>query len=150
LSNTLLTPKMIGNETLMVLENTLTFGKQINRQYSDKFARTGAKIGSSVDIRKPVRHIVQSGPNLSAQDVTETSVTLNLLQQKHVDFQFPSVELTLSVDEFSDRYLKTGAAALANAIDVYMLQLAYQSTYQAVGTPGTVPTDEGRLRRRGR
>lgn len=142
MANTILTPSVIAKETLMALENNLTFAKQINRKYDDMFARTGAKVGAVINIRKPVRFTVSSGAALSLQDVTEQQVGLTIDQQKHVDFTFSSVELTLSVDEFRERYLQKAGAALANDVDRYMLNLAYQSTYNAVGTPATVPANE--------
>lgn len=142
MANTILTPSVIARETLLMLENNLTFAKGVNRKYEDQFAKTGAKIGASVSIRKPVRFTVSNGPNLDLQDVTEQSTTLTIDQQKHVDFTFSSVELTLHVDEFKRRYLQKAGAALANHIDRYMLQLAYENTFNCVGTPATVPANE--------
>lgn len=138
MSNTLLTISMITRESLRVLENNLTFTKQTNRQYSDQFAKSGAKIGSVVNIRKPVRYTVSSGTALSVQDVTETQVAVTLDQQKHVDFEFTAVDMTLSIDDFADRYIKPAVAALANKIDNDGLAL-YNQIYNVVGTPGTVP-----------
>jgi hypothetical protein len=106
------------------------------------FARTGAKVGATINVRKPVRFTVASGAAISLQDVEEKQVPLTIDQQKHVDFTFSSIELTLSVDEFRERYLKQAGAALANDIDRYMCTLAYQSTANTVGTPGTVPANE--------
>jgi hypothetical protein len=55
-------------------------------------------------IRKPNRFTTTSGANYSAQDVTEDYFTLTVDTQQHVDFEFISSDLTLSVDEFSERY----------------------------------------------
>lgn len=139
MSNTILTPSVIAKEALMAFKNKLGFTKGINRQYSDEFAKKGAKIGSSVTIRKPWRPTVSSGAALSVQDVKEESTSLTLSNQKHVDFTFSSVELTLSVDMFRERYLEPAMIALANQVDLDGLQLAAQNVYNAVGTPGTTP-----------
>jgi hypothetical protein len=138
MANTLLTIDMITNEALMVLENHKVFCKYVNRKYDDQFARSGAKIGNVVNVRKPVRYIVSDGPTLQIQDATETFVAVPLQTQKHVDFTFSSADLTLSIDRFSDRFIKPAVAALANRIDLDGLAL-YKDVYQSVGTPGTTP-----------
>ena len=46
MANTLLTIAMITEEALMVLENNLTFTKQVTREYDDRFGVSGAKIGT--------------------------------------------------------------------------------------------------------
>lgn len=137
--NTLLNADVITKEAMRILENNLTFTKGVSRKFDSKFAQDGAKIGDTLRIRKPPRWTVRTGATLSAQDATDESVSLALDTQKGVDFQFTSKELTLSVDEFADRYLKTAVAAIANAIDYDGLTL-YKKVYNAVGTPATPPT----------
>lgn len=137
-ANTLLTISMITKEALRILENNLAFTKRVNRQYDDKFAIEGAKIGYVVNARKPVRYVVTTGQALSIQDATETQVPVTLTTQDHVDFQFSSADLALSVDDFKDRFLQPAISALANKIDHQGLSL-YTQIYSQVGTPGTTP-----------
>lgn len=136
--NTLLTISMITKEALRILENNLAFTKRVNRQYDDKFAVEGAKIGSVVNARKPVRYVVTTGQALQIQDATETQVPVTLTTQDHVDFQFSSADLLLSVDDFKRRFLQPAVSALANKIDNAGLKL-YKQIYNQVGTPGTTP-----------
>lgn len=131
---------MIAKEALMQFKNELGFVKNINKQYSAEFAKKGAKIGSSVTIRKPARYTVTDGKTLNIQNVTEESGSLNLTTQKHVGFSFDSADLTLSIDMFKERYLSGAVLALANEVDADLFQLAAESTYNAVGTPGTTPS----------
>lgn len=131
---------MIAKEALMRFKNQLGFTKKVNRQYSEEFAKKGAKIGDTVTIRKPWRPTVASGTTMSNQDVTEESTTLQLDSQKHVAFRFTSKELTLNIDEFSDRYIEPAIIALANQVDLAGMQVAAQNVYNAVGTPGTTPS----------
>lgn len=138
MSNSLLNISMITKESLRILKNELKFVGSINRQYDDQFAKSGAKIGSVINIRKPVRYTVSDGPALDLQDTTDQSVALTLDSQKHVDFQFSSKELALNIDEFSKRYIQPAIAALANKVDYDGLGL-YDDVYQSVGTPGTTP-----------
>jgi len=136
--NTLLTISMITREALRILENNLAFTKRVNRQYDDKFAIEGAKIGYVVNARKPVRYVVSTGQALQLQDATETQVPVSLTTQDHVDFQFSSADLKLSIDDFGDRFIQPAVAALANKIDWNGLQL-YKQIYNAVGTAGVTP-----------
>lgn len=139
MSHTLLNISMITKESLMELKNQLTFASAVNRQYDEKFANDGAKIGSVINIRKPVRFEVTSGAALSLQNITDQSVALTLDSQKHVGFQFSSKDLALSIDEFRARYIKPAITALANKIDYDGLQ-QYLNVSNFVGTPGTQPT----------
>lgn len=140
MSNTLLTISKITNEGLMVLENELTFASEVNRQYDSQFAQTGAKIGNVVNIRRPGRFIGTSGPALNVEDLNETSTALTLTTQFHVDTQFTTQDLALSIDMFSDRVLKPVIAAIANRIDRDGLVMATVATANITGVAGTPPT----------
>ena len=140
MANNLLTISMITNEALMVLENELTFSSQVERNYDDQFAITGAKIGATLNVRRPGRFVGTSGPALSVEDFNETSVPVTLSTQFHVDTQFTTQDLALSLDRFSDRVLKPAVAAIANKIDRDGLVMAKNATANIVGTAGTVPT----------
>lgn len=94
MSNTLLTPTKILDESLMILENNLSFTARSNRDYSDEFAVSGAKIGATVNARKPNRFVGTTGAALNIENVNETSVPITLTTQFHVDFTFSSQELT--------------------------------------------------------
>ena len=140
MANNLLTISKITNEALMVLENELTFTSEVDRNYDDQFAVTGAKIGATVNVRRPGRFIGTTGPALNVEDFNETSVPVTLSTQFHVDTQFTTQDLALSLDMFSDRVLKPAIAAIANKIDRDGLAMATLQTANIVGTAGTPPT----------
>lgn len=140
MSNTLLTISKITNEALMVLENELTFTGQVDRNYDDQFAVIGAKIGNTVNVRRPARFIGTTGPALNVENFNETSSPVTLSTQFHVDTQFTTQDLALSLDMFSDRVLKPAIAAIANKIDFDGLTMAKNATANIVGTAGTPPT----------
>lgn len=139
MANTLLTSSVITNEALRILENNLTFAKGVNRQYESKFGVDGAKIGDTLNIRKPVRYVGRTGKTLDVENATESSVALQLDTQFGVDINFSSADLLLNIDMFSERFLKPAIATIANKIDRSGLAL-YKDVYNAVGTPGTTPT----------
>ena len=140
MANNLLTISKITNEALMVLENELTFTSEVDRNYDDQFAVVGAKIGNTVNVRRPGRFIGTTGPALNVEDFNETSVPVTLSTQFHVDTQFTTQDLALSLDMFSDRVLKPAIAAIANKIDRDGLSMATLQTANIVGTAGTPPT----------
>ena len=140
MANNLLTISKITNEALMVLENELTFTTEVDRNYDDQFAVVGAKIGNTVNVRKPGRFIGTTGPALNVEDFNETSVPVTLSTQFHVDTQFTTQDLALSLDMFSDRVLKPAIAAIANKIDRDGMSMATLQTANIVGTAGTPPT----------
>ena len=140
MSNNLLTISMITNEALMVLENELTFSSEVDRNYDDQVSVTGAKIGATLNVRRPGRFIGTTGPALNVEDFNETSVPVTLSTQFHVDTQFTTQDLALSLDMFSDRVLKPAVAAVANKIDFDGLTMAKNNTANIVGTAGTPPT----------
>ena len=140
MSNTLLTISKITNEALMVLENELTFTSEVDRNYDDQFAVVGAKIGATVNVRRPGRFVGTTGPALNVEDLNETSVPVTLSTQFHVDTQFTTQDLALSLDAFSNRILKPAVAAIANKIDFDGTTTAALNTANIVGTAGTPPT----------
>lgn len=140
MANTILTPSMITNAQLEVIENNLTFAKGVNRNYDDQFAIDGAKIGDTLNIRKPARYVGRTGAALSLEDHVEKSTPLVLNTQFGVDVTFTSKDLTLSLGAFKDRVIKPAGATIANYIDRAGLEMAYQNTYNSVGVAGTPPS----------
>lgn len=139
MANNLLTIGMITRESLRVLENMLPFTKNVNTTYQDQFAQEGRKIGDTINIRKPPRYVGRDGPLLKVESSIETTVPLTL-QQAGCDLSFSTKDLTLSIDDFSKRFIVPAIATVANKVEVAGMQ-QYKNIYNAVGTPGTPPTD---------
>lgn len=140
MSNTILTPQVITNELLRRFENNLGFAKVVHHEdYSEHFAKPGAKIGDTLSLRDPVRFAATPGATLVVQDVEERKIPLVINERFHTAFQFDSAELTLSIDRIGERYIEGAAVALANVAEVSGMRLAYQQTPNYVGTLGTIP-----------
>lgn len=135
MANSLLSPTIITREALRILHANLNFIANCNKQYDDQFANSGAspsgKIGPSLTIRMPNQFTVRTGAALSTQDVVETSQVLTVSTQKGVDFVFSSQDLSLTIDEFSDRYLKPAMSVLATNIEADALSMVLD-VYNAV------------------
>ncbi len=128
----------ITREALAILHNNLIFTKRINKQYDNRFATSGAKNGGTLLVREPNQFTVRSGATINTQDVEETTQTLTVATQRGVDINFSSVELTLSMDDFSERILKPSMSRLAAEVDAINIGVAYKAVYNHIlGTKGS-------------
>ena len=139
MANTLLTPTAVTRKALKILHQKLTFVGNVTREYDDSFAKSGAKIGDSLKIRLPNQYTVRTGATLSAQDTTESSVTLQVATQKGVDLNFTSADLTLDMDDFADRILEPAMAVLAANIEADAYSM-YKDVYQQIDNDGNAVT----------
>ena len=137
MANALITPDLIAKEALMQLENNLVAANCVHREYKKEF--TGGQ-GSTVDIRRPVKFYTADGATRVNQDVEEKSTSITIDQRKHVSWKFSTQDLTLSVEEYSERYIKPAMITLANTVDRSVLSL-YKNVWNSVGTAGTTPAN---------
>lgn len=132
-THTLLTPTIIAKEALMHLENNLVMGNLVHRRYKNEFQ----KVGGSITIRKPVKFRVQKTRiRTTGGALTERSITLTVATQAHVTWEFYSVDLTLTIEKYAERYIAPAAAALANQVDADLTALyddIYNSVWESTG-----------------
>lgn len=126
MANSILTNTVITREAARILHQEGTFLSNVNRQYSDQFAKTGAKIGTSVNLRLPSRYSVRTGASFSGQDHVETSTPFTVSSQYGVDVSFTTLDRTMSLDDFSARVLKPAMKQLAAKIEGDALNVAYK------------------------
>jgi hypothetical protein len=138
MSNTTLTADVIAKAALPILENELGWLSTLYRAHESEYAETvnGYKKGATVSIRRPADFTIRSGAVMNTQDVTEGKVTLTVDQQKGVDFQFTSTELTLSMNKLAERVIKPAMVRLVNEVAKDVAQQMYLGTYNWAGTPG--------------
>jgi hypothetical protein len=138
-ANNLLSPTIITREALRILHAKLNFIGNCDKQYDNQFANSGAspsgKIGPSLTIRMPNQYTVRTGATLSVQDTSETSQVITVSTQKGVDLNFTSQDLTLTIDEYSKRYLEPAVAVLATNIEADALTMV-KDVYNAVPSAG--------------
>ena len=131
MANTILTPTMVTREALVILHQKLNFVGRINRGYDSSFAKNGAKIGDSLKIRLPNQYTVRTTATLSTQTTTESSVTLQVASQYGVDLSFTTAEQTLSIQDFSARFLEPAMSVLAANIEAAAFNMV-KDVYQTV------------------
>lgn len=143
MSNTLVTCSIVAKEALAVLENMLGFTQGVNRDWEDEFTGNmsrGYAPGQTINIKRPPRYTYRAGRVAVPQSTVESTVPLTLAQGG-TDLNFNGAERTLSLTQL-EKKLQAAMATVANEIDRQGLALAGSTTYNAVGTVGTLPTTQ--------
>lgn len=143
MSNVIPTCSLLAKETLAVIKNMVKFAGAVNRDYESEFtgnAARGYMPGQTINIKKPPRYTYRAGRVAVPQPSTVTSIPITL-QQGGTEFNFNSLEMTLTLSKF-ERTVEAAAAAVVNEIDRQGLAMARFSTFNAIGTPGTLPTTQ--------
>lgn len=137
--STVLTASVIAKRALVRLENELGVIGLFHRAYEDEFASkvNGYKKGDTISIRRPVDYIIRDGAVMDLQPSIEGKVDLTINQQKGVDLDFTSKDMTLSVDDFDERFLKSAVSTIVNAVAYDCLSQFLPYVYNYVGTPNT-------------
>jgi hypothetical protein len=140
--NSLVTIDMVTREALRIAHEKAQFIGTTDLQYDNSFAKTGAKIGSALRVRKPNQYLRRQGSRvMDVQDQSEATGTITVATQDGVDMRFNSAELALSIDEISKRYIEPAVAVLISGIESDYIAASTKATYQLAGTAGTALTD---------
>ncbi len=85
-------------------------------KYASEFAKNGAQIGTSLRIRLPNDYTVTNGPALSVQSTANQYTNLILSTQRHVDFGFGGIDMTLKVQDMAENIVKPAVNNLAGNV----------------------------------
>lgn len=139
MSNSYLTIDMVTREALRVAHEKATFIGTVDRSYDDSFAKTGAKIGSTLRIRQPNEYNIRtSGSAMNVQEQAETNTSVTVATLYGVDMAFQHDELALTIDDFSQRYISPAVSRLMSKVDSVCIESATKATYNLVGSAGSV------------
>jgi len=133
-TNSLINPEVITRESTLLLKNNLVMGNTVSRANQSDFR----KIGSDLYVRKPNSFSVQSGAATTPENVEEAWQKVSIQTQDNVSWEFSTRDLTLTVEEYSKRYIAPAMRALTHNIE-YKLHSLYKKVYHSTGTPGTPP-----------
>lgn len=116
--NTILTPQIVANEALMVLQSNLTMANLVHRDYSKEFV----KVGDTITVRKPATFVAKNFTGQTeAQDITEGSVTVKMDRFRDITVNVGAKEMTLSIKDFSTQVITPAMQAMAQQIDADLL-----------------------------
>ena len=100
--NKILTPQIIANEALLVLQSNLTMANLVHRDYSKEFV----KVGDTITVRKPATFVAKNFTGQTeAQDITEGSVTVKMDRFRDITVNVGAKELTLDIKDFSTQVI---------------------------------------------
>jgi hypothetical protein len=142
-TNVLVTCSIIAKTALPVLQNMLSFSKNVNRDWQEEFTSNmsrGYAPGQTINIKRPPRYTYRAGSVAVPQATVETTVPLTL-SQGGVDLNFTSLEKTLSLTRLEDK-IAAAIAPVCNEIDRQGCSLARFSTYNALNPTGALPTTQ--------
>nr|DAU55573.1 MAG TPA: coat protein [Caudoviricetes sp.] len=118
MANKILTPQIIANEALMVLQSNLTMANLVHRDYSGEFV----KVGDTITVRKPATFVAKNFTGQTeAQDITEGSVTVKMDRFRDITVNVGSKEMTLDIKNFSEQVITPAMQAMAQQIDADLL-----------------------------
>jgi hypothetical protein len=147
MASTRVTSQMILRKALPILHGKLSLIGNANRQYDNRFADAGAsvaygKIGPSLQVRLPVEPVWRDGAVANIQDTVEQTVALNVSQIGGADLNFADIDLSLSIDDFTERYIEPCMSVCASTLESRFAAAMYKQVYQFAGTPNTTPTTQ--------
>ena len=135
MANQLATIDNITREAQRFAHEKGTFIGTVQRQFDDEFGKAGRKIGSTLRIRKAEQFTVTEGSRaMDVQDSNEESDTLVLATQDHVDMEFNSSEMLLSLDDVSKRKIEPAMKTLISKVESKFIQGVTKEIYNLVGT----------------
>jgi len=136
MANTFITIKEIARQALPRLIENLVFPNLIHKDFSSDF-ELGK--GATIQVRKPVMLTASEFTGeVTAQDVTETTVEVTLDKLATVDVAFGALERATSVDDLNRLFIEPAAVALAEKINTDGLALLKGISASVSADPATL------------
>jgi hypothetical protein len=132
--NKILTDDVIAKESLLLLKNNLVFAKLVYRAYEKTFG----KVGDTISLKLPFRTKTASGRTLVKQPMVDQTIPFKIDRQENFGLEYTMNDLTLDIERFSERYLKSGMIQIANVVD-RSIAMTLKQAFHTSGTPGTRP-----------
>ncbi|MEE9905542.1 MAG: hypothetical protein K4305_08990 [Chlorobium sp.] len=130
--NVYLTDDIILREMLKELKSSSVAVKRVHRNLEKHFG----KVGDTISIEKPFKTKTAEGRTLSIQPMADQKISFKIDRQRNFGLQFTQRDRTLSIRNFSNRYLKSGVRQLGVDIEQSVLECAVRKTYNVSGVPG--------------
>jgi len=132
--NKILTDDVIAKESLLLLKNNLVFAKLVYRAYEKTFG----KVGDTISLKLPFRTKTASGRTLVKQPMVDQTIPFKIDRQENFGIEYTMNDLTLDIERFSERYLKSGMIQIANVID-RSIAMTLKQAFHTSGGAGTRP-----------
>lgn len=133
MSNSLLTPTIIAKSFLKQLTNNLVMANKVSRTFENQIVNQ--KIGGTITVKRPISYTVTDGAVFQRQDNVEGSFTISVDKRKHIGMGFSTQDLTLTIEQFTERFITPAAQQLAQQVDSDVCAL-YKNVWNWAGTAG--------------
>lgn len=134
MGNQILTPQIIANEALMVLEANLTMANLVHRDYSKEFVH----VGDTITVRKPAKFVAKNFiGETEEQEISEGSVPVKMDRYRDVTIPVTSKEMTLDIKDFSEQVVKPALTSIAQAVDTDLLTVGIEKAGSKVSASST-------------
>lgn len=132
--NKILTPQVIANEALLVLESNLTMANLVHRDYSKEFVN----VGDTITVRKPAKFVAKNFiGEVEEQEISEGSVPVKMDRYRDVTVGVTSKEMTLDIKDFSKQVIEPALTAIAQAVDIDLLTVGVEKAGSKVSVSVT-------------
>lgn len=132
--NKILTPQVIANEALLVLESNLTMANLVHRDYSKEFVN----VGDTITVRKPAKFVAKNFiGEVEEQEISEGSVPVKMDRYRDVTVGVTSKEMTLDIKDFSKQVIEPALTAIAQAVDIDLLTVGVEKAGSKVSVSAT-------------
>lgn len=128
----LLTSDLILKEAMWQFKNNLVACKRVYRDLESKVVNG---VGNSVSVKKPFRVKSTEGRTLGVQPLVDNTVTITINRQRNVGLKFTVQDMTLSIEDFSTRYIQPAVGEIATQMELSVFEAA-RSAYFMTGTVG--------------
>lgn len=134
---------MVAREALSEMHEQCELLQTVDRQYDDSYAKTGAKIGDTLRVKKPNEFNVRTGNAMNISPITEETQTITMSTLKGVDMEFNYVDSLLKTDSpkdvaaFTKRYIRPAISKLISIVESEALTYYTKATAQVAGTAGS-------------
>jgi hypothetical protein len=145
MANTIKNIGGVTKEYVTQLFNEASLLKGVKRQYSDQFAKDGAKIGNILNVKYMDNIPITRGRQINISPIVERTIPITILDvnQYQAAIDYGSRDYALSIESFNEKTnLKQIARKMANEMEADCARLALGFT-NAVGTLGTTPGTAG-------
>jgi hypothetical protein len=132
MGNSLLTPTKIVREALRIAHQRSNFVTTLENKYENEFGVQGAKIGDTCQVRLPNQWKSTASATLNVQDVTERKVDVVVNTRRHIGMAFTTKDLSLTIDDFSKRYVDPAVSQLMADVEYDTIANLYKGVYNRV------------------
>ena len=133
-NNAFLTDDIILKQALRLLINNTVMAPLVYRDHERRFG----KVGDTISLELPYRTKSAEGPVLQIQPMVDQKTPFRINRHRHFGVEFTQKDRRLSLQNFSDRYLRSGIVQIANEID-RSICMTLKNAFFSSGIPGTTP-----------